>query len=221
MATIEDFPDGARKVVTGRRNIPTVLYVTRRGTMVPCEHLLEADAALLFDFDVNVLAIRSQPHRLRFVWGGERISYTPDFLVHYKGQELIIEVKSSDALAHSLKTRTRLSRIHVVYRALGLNYLVVTEKRIRIEPRLSNCKELLRYRKVSVTSSDRKRLEQHLSRVGSDALVALAQLIDAPHPVTAVKALAAQGHLSIDLGVPLGPNSMVHLPQPDNKGVFE
>ena len=211
MATIENFPAGARKVVTGRRDIPTALYITRIGQQVPCEHLLEADAVTLFDFDLRTQSIRAQPHQLRFVWGGRRIKYTPDFLVVVDGTEFIIEVKSHKWLERDQRTQEKLFRVKLVYELLGLNFRLITDQTIRVEPRLSNIKEILRYRNYQVPSSTESLILSHLQKVEQDTISNLSRISTDPTSSPEIRALIAQGKLSLDMGQAIGERSTVTL----------
>lgn len=84
---------------------------------------------------------------------GKLKRYTPDFLVIRSQSEQIVEVKP-ERLAHAdknLKLRRQIAPIAI---ANNMEFVVVTEKIIRVQPRLNNIKLLYKYAKVSLSFSN-------------------------------------------------------------------
>ena len=124
-ARIDEFgPGGARPVVTGRRDIPTSKVLTRSGEYVDCEHNVERDFVTIVDLDPRVTRIRHQPHRLSYLWSGQRVSYVPDFELETVSGTYIVEVKTRREYERKEALRQRLSQIRQVYESIGLSFFI-------------------------------------------------------------------------------------------------
>lgn len=204
---IEEFGrEGARRVFTGRRDIPTSKVLTKSGFHVVCEHNVERDFVQVIDFDRRVIGIRAQPHRLSYVWAGTRVRYTPDFALRTDTGEIIVEVKTRAEYLAKAKVRERLLRLTQVYKSVGMPFLVAFDDVIRQEPRFSNIKELRRYRTLQVSHEDRETVLTHLNKVGHDTLSNCSAMTK--HGPFVVRALAAQHDIAMDLGMPLGDDTI-------------
>ncbi|NOT65666.1 MAG: transposase [Methylotenera sp.] len=133
----------AREVVRPTGTIMRGKFPSRKnGRMVDHEGLLERDAIILFEASHLVKRYREQPTSICYPDGGGLRRYTPDFeLVLGTGEVVIIEVKHTGSLAHE-NVRHKLNSIEKHYQELGANFLVMTEKVIRQEPRLSNLRQI-------------------------------------------------------------------------------
>ena len=115
------------------------------------DSLLERDFHTLLCCDPRVTCYAVQAHQLTYFTPSdtgtytERL-YTPDFVVRLaSGRTLIIEVKA-EAFTKLEYWRSREPHIRAAYRRdHALDLVVVTERRIRIQPRLSNLQRMLRY----------------------------------------------------------------------------
>lgn len=135
----------------------------KNGRMIHTESPLERDAVFLFEASHHVLRYREQPTTIYYPDGVTLRRYTPDFeLVLDTGEILYIEVKHTSSLAHE-KVRHKLDCIAKHFRASGINYLVLTEKVIRQEPRLSNLRKICAgvQRIWPTTDAIRNALSQH------------------------------------------------------------
>lgn len=205
-------PEGARRVFTGRRDIPTSKVMTKTGRHVICEHNVERDFVRVIDFDPRVKNIRQQPHRLTFIFAGTRIQYTPDFALETADGDIIVEVKTRSEYRAKLRVRERLTQVRCVYESIGIPFYIAFDDTIRVEPRFSNIDEILRYRTVAVASEDRARVLAHLSECGSDSLRNCAALIDhSRHGPSAIRALAAHHHIEMDLSLPISEETLCTL----------
>ena len=115
------------------------------------ESLLERDFQTLLCCDPRVEAYAVQAHVLKY-WTPRsdgtftQRRYTPDIVARLRdGRVLVIEVKAA-FFAEEKYWREREPYIRDAYaRDYALQFIVVTERQIRIQPRLSNFERLLRY----------------------------------------------------------------------------
>lgn len=89
----------ARRIKPTRRSLSGVYAF--RGEAVAYESLLERDFLHRMDFSGSVVTVVSQPVKLDFVSSnGRSYTYTPDFLVHFKGHSglrpMLVEVKPEE-----------------------------------------------------------------------------------------------------------------------------
>jgi hypothetical protein len=214
-ARIDEFgPGGARPVVTGRRDIPTSKVLTRSGEYVDCEHNVERDFVTIVDLDPRVTRIRHQPHRLSYLWSGQRVSYVPDFELETVSGTYIVEVKTRREYERKEALRERLSQIRQVYESIGLSFFISFDDVIRIEPRFSNLCEMRRYRSTAVSSRDRAAIRDHLARCSSDTLSNCAALVIDSHGNSAVLSLAANHLIDLDMSERISGNTLCRLPHP-------
>ena len=183
--------------------------VKMRATL-PCESSIEYDWATVLDVDPDVSAFRVQPRHLRYTDVDGRPRWTvPDVLVDYvDGRSEYHEVKR-DIEADCDRQRARTAALEPVCAADGLVYRVVRESEVRAEPRLSNARELRRYRRHAPSSAFRAHVFRLLSGHPSTRLDALLEALgkDAREDVLA---LVLRGMLSMDWkAVPIGGHSLV------------
>lgn len=133
----------AREVVrpTGtimRGKIPS----RKNGRMIDHEGLLERDAIFLFEASFRIVRYREQPITILYPDGPKLRRYTPDFeLILHTGETRLIEIKHSDSLSDQ-KLVHKLRCIDRHLHQSGITFLVLTEKEIRLEPRLNNLREM-------------------------------------------------------------------------------
>lgn len=117
------------------------------------ESLLESDFLSLLDADPRVHSFACQPHRkvirtdVHCGGASQRREYTPDFVVKFRdGRVFVVEIKAA-YFAEQARWRDLEPIIAKAYREDdGVNFIVFTEREIRLEPRLSNAKTMLRHR---------------------------------------------------------------------------
>ncbi|MBP0615754.1 hypothetical protein [Jiella mangrovi] len=146
---------------------------------------LARDLGVLLDLDDQVEAWQCLPKALDFAGpDGVIVQHIPDFLVRYAcGCEVFLDAGGIDAVPVDAE----------------FAYTAVCEAEIRIEPALSNAREMLRYARRNVPLGDRIRLLAYLEDVGSATLVdAASGMQESREPVGAVIALALQRIVRID-----------------------
>jgi TnsA endonuclease N terminal len=122
----------------------------RDATQVCFESGLERDLIILLDFERSGRLIKTQPFTLTWEGDGRKRIYTPDVFVQYADSEKrpiqIIEVKPSDVFE---KERARLEpkyeEVQVFCKTQGWEFLVKTEREIRLDAYLNNATFFRRY----------------------------------------------------------------------------
>jgi hypothetical protein len=130
---------------------PGVFASSKAGGIAVFESLLERDFQTLLGADPRVKRYASHSHLLNYPMPNRTGShtvhqYTPDAVVEFQnGQILIVEVKA-EFLTKEKYWTTREPHIRETYaQEHGLDFVVVTERKIRVQPRLSNAQRMLRY----------------------------------------------------------------------------
>jgi hypothetical protein len=129
----------ARRVISPSGGIVRGKFPSRKnGRMVHHEGLLELDAIYLFETSPQVVRFREQPTSIHYPDGAKLRRYTPDFeLLLVNGTTVIIEVKPLRFLEQE-NVRQKFDRIEEHLVRSSTRYLILTDQRIRQEPRLSN-----------------------------------------------------------------------------------
>lgn len=129
-----------RKVVTRSGRGIRSKFPGRKGAgMVACESPLEADAALLFEFNPAVRSYAAQPSwEVYHDAQGNAHRFAPDFRVDFvHGNQLLVEIKSDRDAAYPPTARV-LGLKAMAMQAQGKHYRVLTSKEIRKQPRFAN-----------------------------------------------------------------------------------
>lgn len=194
----------------GRKNIGKFPSL-KNSRAVWYESLLERDFMQLLEADTDVISYREQPFKIRYVLNGKFHLYTPDLLVVRRLKKQIVEVKpESKAIAKEFEQL--INCITPICSKDGYEYLVMTDKFIRMQPRLNNIKLLQKYSRTLVNYKTQidayaffaKRSQASLKEVlDFFATSRMAKQI--------VYALIYWGVLSIDLDRAINPNSIVRL----------
>ena len=194
-----------------RRKFPSY----KAGRMLHCESVLEYDFLLHCEFSPCVTGIAEQPQTIRYVIDKRKRRYTPDFLIETTTGDHLVEVKPAAKLEDD-DTRAKVAILKGWYGDSGEHLVVVTDDRIRIEPRLSNLKLLLRERRRSLCGVLGS---QYADRIRHLLPCTLREL--APHVggSSILMGLLAAGHLYCDLGLPLEMAVITATPHKENDHV--
>lgn len=117
------------------------------------ESQLERDYIYLLEIDPDVLSYCEQPFTMTYASQEKLKRYTPDFLVTRSQSQQIVEVKP-ERLTHADKNLQLWRQIAPIAIANNMEFVVVTEKIIRVQPRLDNIKLLYKYAKVPLSFSN-------------------------------------------------------------------
>ena len=179
--------------------------------MVAFEQLLERDALYLFEFCPLVQDIHAQPFKFHYAFGDKIRRYTPDYaLTLADGSRVIIEIKPSRSLEKP-EIKAKFEAIAAAMARQQHRFMVLTDKTIRQEPRLSNFKQLYPFLRMPFRAENRallSRLHTRLQECGSLSLTDCG-----PEGVTPseILLLLAHGFLNCDYTQPIGPQSLVSL----------
>jgi len=121
----------------------------KTGRIAWFESLLERDHMYLLDFDPQVTYWHEQPFKFRYVLNGTTHFYTPDIEVHRDGKKQVIEVKSQQQVDSGdfdsiFRSATSICQDE------GYEYVVVTDRVIRQQPKLDNIKKLWKYARTPI-----------------------------------------------------------------------
>lgn len=179
----------------------------KSGRIIHWESQLERDMIRLLEFDPAVLSYREQPEPLTYFEGGKRRKYTPDFIAKMTNSITVFEVKPYDqSITSPLKERLVAFQEH--YAAQGVDFLVMTEREIRKEPRLSNITKLLRYQREIVSPSSKQVIIELLDREVKTLGGLFEHLEMEGVPFTHVYALISQGNIGVDINQPIDNNDV-------------
>lgn len=121
----------------------------KANTSICWESQLERDYIYLLEIDPDVLAYNGQPFTIAYDTQDKRRKYTPDFLVKRNGFKQIVEVKAANKV-ENFRNTLRFRQASNFCLTHNLELVVVTEKTIRVQPRLDNVKLLHKYARVAV-----------------------------------------------------------------------
>jgi hypothetical protein len=169
----------------------------------------ERDYIYLLEFDSDVIRYKEQPFRVKYIYESRRCTYVPDFFVQRMNKFQVVENKPDDK-ANTQANKIRYRILKAIFRALGYEFIVATDARIRIEPLLENVKIFWRYSRAPVHPHQQVRCQEYLSVRREASIQELADAL-APHGVTlqVVYALLYWGVLSTDMHRPVDPDAIV------------
>lgn len=198
-----------RKIVTRSGGIPRGLFPSRKNNrMVGYEHLLEADACVLFEMSPQIASYREQPTRISFPDGDRSRLYTPDYQLDLTdGRQFLVEVKPARRLA-APEIRAKFDHIEEHMHRLGLSFLVLTDELIRKQPRLTNLRRL-RY-DAPLSAVDYAAIRRSLRTIPRSEANTLGQLISVLDSSTVVD-LLMRGHATCPLDRPLSHDTPVNI----------
>lgn len=159
---------------------------------------LARDLGVLLDLDDEIAAWRCLPPAIDFHDSdGLILSRVPDFLVfHEDGSTILMDAEGPEGIRPCDP---------------AIAYSSVSTAEIRIEPALTNAREMMRYARRTVPLADRVRLLAWLEDAGSVPLIEAASAIrESSEPVGAVLALVLKRFVKMDWRqAPIGPESPV------------
>jgi len=141
------------------------------------ESSLERDLIMVLEYDTNVVDVIEQPVTIEYTNNnGRDVTYTPDFLIHYRTphsvyskflkKSRLIEVKTHEALVKDWVTSKPKFKIGFAYaKQQGWRFGIYDESRIRGQC-LKNIRFLSRYRKYQFNLAQEAHILNHLKTVG-------------------------------------------------------
>lgn len=180
----------------------------KNGRMVHHESLLELDAIYLFETSFRIKRYREQPPKISYVDGEKMRRYTPDFELLLGTDEIVlIEVKHSESLEHK-DTYLNLKIIEDSMQKHDIDFMIMTDKVIRLEPRLSNLRwihaESSRIWPTSGAIKNALALHEGLFPMPLQDAIAIFEKININ-----VFSLIMTGNLTLDLNNPITPETII------------
>ncbi len=206
----------------------------RKEKSIAFESTLERDLLTLLEFNDSVEDVIEQPLTIEYVnHNGKIVTYTPDFLVHFKDDDasllhrprkpLLIEVKPREKLQRHCKELKAKFRKAVQYaQANDMIFKIYDESRIRT-PYLKNILFLKRYGKLTYNIEDEENILSYINSCGSTSIEMVLEYLF----VTKEQKSIALGHiwnllankkLLCDFGRPLNKSTVVWV---NEKLIFE
>lgn len=201
---------GSRSKIIGK--FPSL----KMGKIVWFESQIERDFIYLLEFDREVISYREQPERIAYSRDGQSRSYTPDFLVRRPDGEQIVEVKPEEKLCKE-ENILLFQSVAPLIKAQGREFLVITDKQVRVQPRLDNIKLLWRYARTPITPQHHIACARMLFRRKQVSLAeAVSFLESCGFTRDVVYALVFHGVLATDIMQPINSSLPVYLPKSDS-----
>jgi hypothetical protein len=178
------------------------------------EALTERDAMFLYEYDREVISYEEQPEPIFYFLNGKRHRYTPDFRVVRVGQVAIVEVKP-EAKLESEELKEAFAEIRIECEKMGQEFIVITDKMIRVEPKLGNIKMLYRYAMIPILLRHQILCREFLESKREPRLEALADFLASKRiedTKQLVYALVYHGYLEIDLMKTIDLDSTIAIP---------
>jgi len=145
----------ARKIRKSGRKVVGKFPSSKMGRMITWESPVERDYLYLVEFDVDVISFWEQPLIVRYYDDTDHKihRYTPDILVIRKGnRKQVVEVKD-EKTAQSEEYQRLFQRVGPILQREGYEFIVATDRMIRIQPLLRNLKLLQKYAKVRISNN--------------------------------------------------------------------
>lgn len=201
------------KKITNRGSIKVIgkFPSLKMNSIVMWESQLERDYIYLLEIDSDVVAYKSQPFTIAYNSQYKRRKYTPDFLVERTNLKQIVEIKQERKI-EKFSQSDRYRQAANFCLTHDLDFVVVTEKIIRVQPRLDNIKLLHRYARVVLPWYVYTECFNYFhSVVGSTILEAEARLKAKGISYSCLLKLLWNGFLLTDLMRPITAQSLVQL----------
>lgn len=192
----------------------------KAGRPVWWESLLERDYIVLLEFDPDVVTFVEQPLRVHYSFEGRVRRYTPDFLVERKNKWQVVEVKSKEKASSEAFRLFRLSAEPEILKGArrfmaadderACEFVVATEDKIRVQPRLENIKILRGYAGTPFLPGHAVLCRRFLrENEGTSIADLVAALSDKGVTLPVAYSLIHHGILAVDFNSPLDPRSVV------------
>jgi hypothetical protein len=173
----------------------------------------------------------TQPHQLVYSEPQSdgatiRRIYTPDLALLMADQSIVVV---DFKVAKYAKTASWIEKAKLIKEAYGRDhgviFNVITDEMIRVEPRRTNIGIMLMHRAVVRDHEAEWRIWEAIAKLGLPATIgAITETCGLVHPspnvdraFSAIVNLAIRGEIALDLGKPLGSQSIVVLPDAPNR----
>lgn len=183
----------------------------KMNTTIMWESQLERDYIYLLEIDTDAVAYWGQPLTIAYDRHNRRKKYTPDFLVERRELKQVVEVKPKSKI-ESFMTSDRFLGITNFCFSNGLEFAVVTEETIRVQPRLDNIKLLYRYARVDLPWSIYTDCLDYFQKVKISTISETVRNLEGRGVTqSSLLKLLWNGFLLTDLMQPISPHSSIQL----------
>ena len=203
---------GARKITNrGSKKVIGKFPSLKMNTTIWWESQLERDYIYLLEIDPDVTAYQGQPFTITYDNLDKRKKYTPDFLVERKASKQIVEVKLANKV-EEFRPTLRFRQAVNFCSTHNLEFVVVTEKTIRVQPKLGNIKLLHRYARVALSWHNYIDCLEYFHSIESGTLVEIERDLKGKGITqNCLLRLIWSGFLITDLMKPITPQSLIQL----------
>jgi hypothetical protein len=200
-----------RRITNGGRKVIGKFPSLKMGRAVWWESQLERDYIYYLETDRDVLSYKEQPLKVRYVLDGKIHHYTPDFLVRRTNKQQIVEVKDEES-AGKEEYRHLFHIVAPLFMEEGYEFVVVTDRTIRVSPLLDNLKLLHKYSRMMISHKHQVDTYAFFAEREDSTLGKLLSFIkDRGSGAGIAYALIYWGVISVDLSSPINPQSRVSL----------
>lgn len=203
---------GVRRITNGGRKVVGKFPSLKMKRMIMWESQIERDYLYLVDIDPDVVSCQEQPLVVRYYddRDGKMHRYTPDFLLIRRGnKKQIIEVKD-EKTALSEEYQQLFQRVAPVLLRAGYEFIVVTDRMVRVQPLLRNTKLLHKYAATRISNEHLIHLTNLFAGRAVFSLGELTTLLGSRGVSRQeIFALLRHGILSLDLGKEISIASLV------------
>jgi hypothetical protein len=204
----------ARKITNKRtKKVIGKFPSLKMGRLVWWESQIERDYIYLLEFDPAVISYEEQPLRISYHLNGKERHYTPDFLVKRTDKSLIIEVKPEEE-AQKEENQRLFKTASAICARDNYDFIIITDKMIRVQPRLDNIKLLTRYQRIPINDPHYQIICNEFFAKSSEASLNEVMQFFASRDVgkQVVFSLLYWGVLAVDLMQPIEGMSVVSFP---------
>ncbi len=203
---------GARKISNAvPRKVIGKFPSLKMKTIIWWESQIERDYIYLLEIDPDVVSFFGQPFKIAYNYEGLPRKYTPDFLVTRTQKTQVVEVKPVQQ-ALSEKNLRLFRHIAPIVDANKMEFVVVTEQLIRVQPKLNNIKLLYKYAREPLSLSNYLDcLKYFQNRVATSIEDAMVELTDKGVSKNILLRLLWSGFLVTDLMKPINCASLIQM----------
>lgn len=200
-----------RRITNGGKKVIGKFPSLKMNRAVWWESQLERDYIYYLEIDRDVISYKEQPLKVRYVYDREIHLYTPDFLVVKPDKKQVVEVKDEES-ANKEEYKLLFKLVAPILFKEGYEFVLVTDKEIRVDPVLSNIKLLNKYSRTVISSKHQIDAYALFSVVAESTIGELARFFSSKGAsVQTVYALIYWGILWVDLSKPINSQSKVRL----------
>jgi len=176
--------------------------------MIHWDSPYELYAYRLLDIDYGVLEFHEQPCVIHYCLAGQNQRHFPDILVKTRDGKMLLEVKTRrDASRPEISSRTKFMAQELP--AFGYQYAIVLAEDLQCEPRLKNCRLVLRLGRRPLTTEQREFARRLFEAVPCISWGDLKDGHFSPLGIEQCCRLVLEGELRLNIDEPIGYDTKV------------